>query len=161
MEVLMAGVEQPRLKTLYLFKLLNEETDDEHGVSMNRILSYLDQQGITAERKSIYRDIATLQEFGLEIEKNHARPVEYCLMNRTFNIAELKLLVDAVQSAHFIPQDLTDTLICKLESLTSRARAGELRRQIHYSGRVKTGNDHIYYTTGTLHDWHRTVFLYF
>lgn len=148
----MAGTEQPRLKILYLLRLLKEETDEEHGVPMTRILGYLENHGISAERKAIYRDIATLQEYGYEIEKNRRRPVEYCLINRSFDIAELKLLVDAVQSAHFIPEDLTDTLIRKLESLTSKSHAVELRRQVHYSGRVKTDNDHIYYTTGTLHD---------
>lgn len=148
----MAGTEQPRLKVLHLLQLLKEETDEEHGVPMTRILGYLENHGISAERKAIYRDIATLQDFGYEIEKNHKRPVEYCLINRSFDIAELKLLVDAVQSAHFIPEDLTDTLIRKLESLTSKSRAVELRRQVHYSGRIKTENDHVYYTTGTLHD---------
>jgi len=148
----MAGTEQPRLKILYLLQLLNEETDEEEGVTMTRILGYLENHGISAERKSIYRDIATLKEFGYEIEKNRAKPIEYCLMNRSFDIAELKLLVDAVQSAHFIPEDMTGTLIRKLESLTSKSRAIELRRQVHYSGRVKTENNHVYYTTGTLHD---------
>jgi len=148
----MAGTEQPRLKILHLLQLLKEETDQDHGVSMTRILSYLDHHGVSAERKSIYRDIATLQDFGYEVEKNRARPVEYCLVNRSFDIAELKLLVDAVQSAHFIPEDMTDTLIRKLESLTSKSRATELRRQVHYAGHVKTENDHVYYTTGTLHD---------
>ncbi len=148
----MAGTEQPRLKILHLLQLLKDESDEEHGVPMSRILSYLESRGISAERKSIYRDIATLQQFGYEIEKNRAKPVEYCLANRSFDIAELKLLVDAVQSAHFIPEDMTGNLIRKLESLTSHSRAVELRRQVHYSGRVKTKNDHIYYTTGTLHD---------
>jgi len=148
----MAGTEQPRLKILYLLRLLKEESDEEHGVAMARIISYLDSQGMSAERKSIYRDIATLKEFGYEIEKNRAKPVEYCLMNRSFDIAELKLLVDAIQSAHFIPEEMTGTLIRKLESLTSKSHAVELRRQVHYSGRIKTENSHVYYTTGTLHD---------
>jgi len=148
----MAGTEQPRLKILYLLQLLKEETDDEHGVSMTRILSFLEMNGISAERKAIYRDIATLQEFGYVIEENRARPVEYCLINRTFDLAELKLLVDAIQSAHFIPEDMTDTLIKKIESLTSHTRAVELRRQVHYSSCVKTENNHVYYTTATLHD---------
>jgi len=160
----MAGAEQPRLKILYILQLLNEETDEDHGVSMTRILSYLENHGISAERKAIYRDLVILQNFGYEIEKNRKKPVEYSLIKRSFDIAELKLLVDAVQSAHFIPEDMTDTLIRKLESLTSKYRAIELRRQVHYTGRVKTDNNHIYYTTGTLHDAinqnRRVVFTY-
>ena len=148
----MAGTEQPRLKILYLLKLLKEESDDEHGVSMKRILSYLEQAGVSAERKSVYRDIETLKGFGYEIEKSHERPVGYCLLNRSFDIAELKFLVDAVQAAQFIPEDVTDNLIRKLEAETSRTKAVELRRQVHYSGHIKTKNDHVYYTTGTLHD---------
>ena len=151
-EALMAGTEQARLKILYLLKLLQEETDEDKGVTMSEILAYLDQHGVPAERKSIYRDIATLQEYGCDIEMRRTRPAEYCLMSRTFDIAELKLLVDAVQSAHFIPEDMTGKLITKLESLTSHAKAVDLRRQVHYSGHVKTENDHVYYTTGTLHD---------
>ena len=148
----MSGTEKSRLKLLYLLQFLQEESDDEQGVTMRRILGHLEKQGIPAERKSIYRDIETLKDFGYEIEKTKNRSPEYRLMNRTFDIAELKLLVDAIQSAHFIPQKMTDTLIRKLESQTSRARAVELRRQIHYAGRVKSDNDHIYYTTSTLHD---------
>ncbi len=148
----MAGVEQPRMKLLYLIEFLRRESDEERGVTMASILSYLEQHGVRAERKSVYRDIQTLIDYGFEIEKNHSRPVEYCLIRRDFDLAELKLLVDAVQSAHFIPEDMTDRLIRKLEAQTSRRRAGELRRQVHNAGRVKTQNDHVYYTTGTLHD---------
>ena len=151
-EARMSGTEKSRLKLLYLLQLLQEESDDEQGVTMRRILGHLEKQGIPAERKSIYRDIETLKDFGYEIEKTKTRSPEYRLLNRTFDIAELKLLVDAIQSAHFIPQKMTDTLIRKLESQTSRVRAVELRRQIHYAGRVKSDNDHIYYTTSTLHD---------
>jgi predicted DNA-binding transcriptional regulator YafY len=148
----MAGTEQPKLKVLHLLQLLNSESDEERGVTMARILEYLEQQGVPAERKSVYRDILILQKFGYEIEKNKKKPVEYCLMNRDFDLAELKLLVDAVQSAHFISEGKTDKLIRKIESLTSRSRAGALRRQVHYTGRVKTSNDHVYFTTETLHE---------
>ncbi len=148
----MAGTEQPKLKVLYLLKLLQSESDEDRGVTMARILEYLEQQGVPAERKSIYRDIMILQRFGYDIEKNKKKPVEYCLMNRDFDLAELKLLVDAVQSAHFISEGKTDKLIRKIESLTSRSRAGNLRRQVHYTGRVKTSNDHVYFTTETLHE---------
>jgi len=148
----MAGTEQPRRKILYLLKLFHEETDIERGVSMARIIEYLEQMGVPAERKSIYRDIRTLQETGFEIEKNRKRPVEYCLVNRTFDLAELRLLVDAMQSARFVSAEKTDKLIRKIESLAGRRLAGELNRQVHYSGRVKTSNDHIYFTTGTLHE---------
>lgn len=154
----MAGTEQPRRKIIYLLQLLLSESDDERGVTMTRVLEFLEQKGVPAERKSIYRDIKTLHEIGYDIEKNQKRPVEYCLLNRDFDLAELKLLVDAVQSAHFISEEKTEKLIRKIESLTSRSRAGELRRQVHYAGRVKTRNDHVYFTTGTLHDAiHRSV----
>jgi predicted DNA-binding transcriptional regulator YafY len=78
--------------------------------------------------------------------------VEYCLLSRDFDIAELKLLVDAVQSARFISESMTDKLIRKLEQLTSKRMAGKLHRQVHFTGRVKTRNEHVHYTTATLHE---------
>lgn len=148
----MSGMEHSRAKLLYLIELLREQSDEERGVSMTEILSYLNNRGAKAERKSVYRDLMLLKEYGFDIEKNNRKPVEYCLLSRDFDIAELKLLVDAVQSARFISESMTDKLIRKLEQLTSRRMAGKLHRQVHFAGRVKTGNEHVHYTTATLHE---------
>lgn len=148
----MSGMEHSRAKLLYLIELLREQSDDERGVTMTEILAYLDARGAKAERKSVYRDLTLLKECGFDIEKNNRKPVEYCLLSRDFDIAELKLLVDAVQSARFISESMTDKLIRKLEQLTSKRMAGKLHRQVHFTERVKTRNEHVHYTTATLHE---------
>lgn len=148
----MAGSEHSKSKPLFIMKLLYERSDDERGVTMAEIISYLEAQGVTAERKSVYRDLHMLKECGIEIEKNCQKPVEYCLMNRAFDIAELRLLADAVQSANFISEAMTKNLLEKIEKLASSRSAGILRRQIHFAGRVKTQNEHVHYATATIQE---------
>lgn len=160
----MAGNERSRTKAIHILKLLYERADDERGVTMAEILAYLEANGVAAERKSIYRDIAILRECGIEIEKNTRKPVEYCLMNRTFDIAELRLLADAVQSANFISESMTETLLRKIDTLASTRSANIIKRQVHFSGRVKTQNEHVRYTTATIqeavHEGRRIRFKY-
>jgi len=160
----MAGNEHARAKMMHILRLLYQRSDDERGVTMAEILAYLESNGVTAERKSIYRDIAMLKECGIEIEKNSRKPVEYCLMNRAFDIAELRLLADAVQSANFISEAMTENLLKKIETLTSIRSAGILKRQVHFTGRVKTQNEHVRYTTATIqeaiHEGRRIHFKY-
>ncbi len=160
----MAGNEYSRAKILHILRLLYQRSDDERGVTMAEILAYLEANGVPAERKSIYRDIAMLKECGIEIEKNSRKPVEYCLMNRAFDIAELRLLADAVQSANFISEAMTGNLLRKIETLTSSRSAGILKRQVHFAGRVKTQNEHVRYTTATIqeaiHEGRRVHFKY-
>ncbi len=160
----MAGNEHSRAKMLHILRLLYQRSDDERGVTMADILAYLEANGVAAERKSIYRDIAMLRECGIEIEKNCRKPVEYCLMNRAFDIAELRLLADAVQSANFISESMTENLLRKIETLTSSRSAGILKRQVHFAGRVKTQNEHVRYTTATIqeaiHEGRRIHFKY-
>lgn len=148
----MPGREHSRSKLLHILMLLYERADDERGITLAQILAHLESQGITAERKSIYRDLRTLTECGIEIEKNSQKPVEYCLMNRPFDIAELRLLADAVQSANFISETMTDHLLRKIEKLTSTRSAGILKRQVHFAGRVKTLNEHVHYATATIQE---------
>ncbi len=148
----MAGKEQSKHKLLYLLQFLALESDEENGVSMKQILTFLESKGITAERKAIYRDIETLISFGYNIEKISNRPLEYALVERQFEFVELKLLADAVQSARFISQETTTKLIGKLESLTSHRKAAQLHRQVFFAKRVKSDNDHIYYITGIIHE---------
>lgn len=148
----MSGREHSRSKLLHILRLLYERSDDERGVTLAQILAYLEAHGITAERKSIYRDLKMLKECGFEIEKNSRKPVEYCLMNRVFDVAELRLLADAIQSANFISESMTRNLLTKIEKMTSSRNAGIIRRQIHFAGRVKTHNEHVHYTTATIQE---------
>ncbi len=149
----MAKASNQKLKLLYLAKIFSEETDDEHGITMSEILGELDKYGVKADRKTIYNDLEELRTFGLEIisEKSDRRWC-YHMGSREFELPELKLLVDSVQSARFITDKKSKQLIRKLESLASRHQARQLHRQVVFSDRVKSLNESIYYNVDMIHE---------
>jgi len=141
-----------KLKLLYIIKYLTENTDENHPVTTADIISYLALQGIHSERKSIYDDIAKLCDFGYDIIQVHSRlGGGYYMAGRDFELAELKLLVDAVQSSRFITTKKSRELIKKLELLAGKHDAGKLQRQVYVAGRIKTENESIYYSIDTIH----------
>ncbi len=141
-----------KLKLLYLLRLLQEEGCEERPVSTNRMIAYLEAQGIHAERKSIYDDMEKLKDFGFDVLQNSSRlGGGYYLGQREFELAELKLLVDAVQSSRFITTRKSRELIAKLERVAGKQDAGKLQRQVHVAGRVKTENESIYYSIDNIH----------
>lgn len=141
-----------KLKLLYIVKILTEESDEQHVVSTKMLIEKLAAYGISAERKSIYDDIARLQEFGYDIiQSDNRNGGGYYLASRDFELAELKFLVDAVQSTRFITQKKSSQLIKKLECLASKHDAKSLQRHVYVSGRVKTENESIYYSIDSLH----------
>ena len=142
-----------KLKILYLYKLFLEKTDEEHSISMPEIISYLNNQGIHAERKSVYGDIEALRLFGLDIiAERDSNGFAYKLGNRQFELAELKLLVDSVQSARFITEKKSNNLIKKIEGLSSTYEASKLQRQVFVANRVKTDNESILYNIDSIHN---------
>ncbi len=149
----MAKSEKQKQKLLYIEKLLRERTDDEHYITTNEIIEALKSYGISAERKSIYSDIETLEDFGLEIERvQSGNKSGYHLLSKPFELPELKLLVDSVQASKFISEKKSNEMIKKLAALVSRYEAGELQRQVYVHGRVKSTNENIYYSVDTIHD---------
>lgn len=100
----MGRTENQKLKLLYLKELFERQSDEEHLLSMQDILDALAAQGIRAERKSVYDDILCLQQFGMDIVTVKGRNGGYFLASRTFELPELKLLVDAVQSSKFLSE---------------------------------------------------------
>lgn len=141
-----------KLKLLYIVRLLAETTDENHPVSTADIIAYLDANGIHSERKSIYDDIAKLCDFGYDIVQIHSRlGGGYYMAGREFELAELKLLVDAVQSSRFITSKKSRSLIKKLEKLAGKQDAGKLQRQVYVVGRIKTENESIYYNIDNIH----------
>ena len=131
---------------------LTEKTDAEHSVTTQEIIDYLALQGINAERKSIYTDIDLLIDYGMDIVKNSGRSGGYTLVSRQFELAELKLLVDAVQSSKFITTKKSRDLIGKLETLCSKYEAGQLHRQVVVTNRNKTVNENIYYNVDIIYN---------
>lgn len=149
----MAAGDNQKLKMLYLVKILSEETDDEHGLSLQEIIGRLSSYGVNADRKTLYSDFDALEKYGFDILKEQAgRNVLYHLAARTFELPELKLLVDAVQSSKFITEKKSRELIRKLESLVSMYDARHLHRQVLITGRNKAINESIYYNVDMLHE---------
>lgn len=148
----MAKSENQKLKLMYLMKILLEKTDEDHALTMPDILRELEAYGISAERKSIYSDMECLRTYGMDIigEKRDQK-FSYYVASHQFELAELKLLVDAIQSAKFITAKKSKELIKKIESFASQYEAGQLQRQVFVSGRIKTMNESIYYNVDAIH----------
>ena len=145
----MAKTEYTKLRLLAIMDILSTETDEAHMLTAEDLIGMLEARGIEAERKSIYRDIAVLQEAGWDILTGRKG---YFLASRDFELPELKLLADAVQSSRCITEKKSYELISKLEKLTSRHTAGQLRRQLHLVGRPKAENEQIYYNVDALYE---------
>lgn len=140
-----------KLKLLYIYDLLLHTTDEEHPVSTQDIIDHLSSYGISAERKSIYADIEALRVYGLDIIKSVGRNSGYYIASRPFELPELKLLVDTVQSSRFITHKKSMSLIKKIEGLCSEHQARDLQRQVFVANRIKTMNESIYYNVDEIH----------
>lgn len=142
-----------KFKLYRLAEIMLEYTDEEHYITMPEILEALAAYEITADRKSIYQDLRDLEQLGIEVE---GEPVgnryHYHVIGRNFELPELKLLVDAIQSSKFITERKSNALIRKLEKLVSKHDAQKLQRQVYVSGRIKTMNESIYYTVDAIHN---------
>lgn len=152
-------------KLLRLIEIFLSHTDAEHGVTMSEIIALLAEQGITAERKSIYDDILTMERLGFTVEKMATRPPRYTLTTRIFELAELKLLVDAIGASKFITAEHSRRLINKLKRFASVWEAGDLSRQVYVEGKARTVNRATLYTIDGIHkainDGVRVEFKYF
>ena len=147
----MAKSPNQKTKLLHLARMLLRQTDDDHPLTVAQIIEALAREDIKAERKSIYDDLEALRLFGLDVQCRKGKTPGWFIGSREFELPELKLLMDAVQSSRFITQKKSDALIRKLESLASIHQAGQLQRQVYVSGRIKVMNESIYYNVDKLH----------
>ena len=138
-------------KLLYVMRILLQETDEEHPLSTEEIIDKLGEQGIKAERKSIYSDIETLRAFGLDVHGTRGRSAGYYVGLRDFELPEIKLLIDSVQSSKFITERKTMQLIRKLAGLMSVHEAALMKRQLYVKNRIKSMNESIYYNVDAIH----------
>lgn len=146
------GINQ-KFKIYYLAKIMLARTDEEHYITMPEIIKELSRYEVTAERKSIYNDLKDLEKIGIEVEGGPiGKGFHYHVVNRQFELPELKLLVDAIQSSRFITERKSNQLIKKLESFVSEHEAKRLQRQVYVSGRIKTMNESIYYNVDAIHN---------
>ena len=142
-----------KFKFTYLMKIMQEKTDDEHSLTMPQIMEELEKYDVTAERKSIYTDFQDMTEkFGVEIIKEQiGRETYYHVGAREFELAEVKLLIDAIQSSKFITQTKSRELITKIKCFVSEHQAKQLQRQVYINDRVKTMNESVYYNVDDIH----------
>ena len=148
----MAKSPNQKLKLLYLLKILTEQSDENHCMSSQALIDALSAYDIKAERKSIYDDIAQLTDFGYDIVLVKAKTGGgYYLAGRELELAELKLLVETVQASRFLTIKKSRELISKIETLASKAEAGQLQRQVYVANRIKTDNESIYYIVDDIH----------
>ena len=148
----MPRAEKQKPKILYVMEYLLRASDEAHPVTVARIVDELGRHGITAERRSVLEDMEALRDYGLDIVRTGAnRYAAYYVASREFELPELKLLVDSIQSSRFLTQKKTAALIKKIETLTSVYEAQLLQRQVFVTGRVKTMNESIYYNVDAIH----------
>ena len=146
------AVQSNKMKTLYLMQILLQRTDEKHMMSANELATALQEYGLKAERKSIYADIEALQLYGLDIVQQKGSNPGYYVASRNFELPELKLLVDAVQSSKFITTRKSAELIKKLEGMASKYDAQQLQRDVFIYNRPKTDNETIYYNVDQIHN---------
>jgi len=148
----MANSPYQRLKLLYLMKILLEKTDEDNPMTVADLINSLAAYDIKAERKSIYSDLELLRHYGLDIEVQRSKKTGYYIASRQFELPELKLLVDAVQSCSFVTAKKSEKLIKKLSSLTSNGQAKLLQRQVFVADQPKTINETVYYSIDQIHN---------
>ncbi|TWH80645.1 putative DNA-binding transcriptional regulator YafY [Sedimentibacter saalensis] len=147
----MSKLSNQKLKLMYLLKILFEKTDSEHSLTVPDLINELKKYDINAERKSIYNDIDSLKSYGIDILCKKSKTYSYYVGDRTFELAELKLLADAVASSKFITERKSRDLIRKISSLASNYEALQLKRQVYVADRVKTMNEKIYCNVDRIH----------
>lgn len=140
-----------QVRILYLLQFLYQNTDETHPVSAADILRCWEAHGIRSDRKRVYSDIALLQDLGVDIICVKSTQNRYFIGSRLFELPELKLLVDAVESSRFITRKKSAELIGKLAALTSQAEARQLDRPVYMDGTAKPENESIYYTVDAIH----------
>ncbi len=143
---------EEKMKILYLMRILLDETDSAHPLNASQICDKMQTiYDLSYNRKTVYGDVARLQEYGLKITQTKGSSFGYYVEKRDFELPELKLLVDAVQSSKFITAEKSEELIKKLEKQTSRENAKQLQRQVFIYNRIKADNNAIYANVDAIH----------
>lgn len=144
--------QKTNLRHLHILQYLYEKTDDEHPASTADITEYLAEKGIAVHRQTIASDVELLINFGFDIITVRSRQNQYFYGSRQFELAELKMMVDAIQAARFVTNKKSEVLTNKLMQLTSSHHASKLNRQLFVTGRVKATNESVLYTVDLLYE---------
>lgn len=142
-----------KLRPFYVAKMLYEQTDEDHYLTIAQIMEQLERDyDINTSRGTVGDDIKVLKELGVEIEVEPSTQKRFYLIGRRFELPELKTLIDAVESARFIPKEKSAELVGKLGSLTSKHNTVKLVRNVDVENRIKASNEKIYYIMEALND---------
>lgn len=134
-----------KLKPIYVLEILRKYSDEENPLTANEICDYLEQEGISAERKSVYADIEALIDYGYDIVRSYA-PKGFFLGCREFEEPEIYLLCDAVRTAKFITPKKTRELVSKMYSMLSKKQVKKRENNIYFKAQMKCSNEEIYYS---------------
>jgi len=138
-------------RLLYLKQYLEENSDEQHPLTLAEIVEHIEAVGFVCGRKSIKADLDQLTDSGVDIVCNKSRELHYFVGDRHFELPELKMLTDAVQASKFIPARKSKQLISKLAAFASKHQAIELKRTLYTDKPVKSSNENIFYTVDLLH----------
>lgn len=138
-----------KYRPLYVLKYLMDNTDEEHTATLNEIVAYLQGIGIDPHPRTVDEDIKALMEMGYHIVCYRSTQNRYFVADRDFELPELKLIIDAIQAANFIPMEKTDKLIHKVASIASKGQAAELKRNL-YVNKQKEENNQILFVVDQL-----------
>ena len=142
-----------RLRVLYMYQLLQKYTDADHQLTTNEIREIMEKEhGITMHRTTVPGDIEMLKAVGIDVHVRRSRQNRYYMENSYFELPELKILIDAVESSKFITEKKSHILVEKLLKLTSETSAAKLKRNLHTSGRVRSGNEKGYYIIDAINE---------
>ena len=141
-----------KLKLLYIRDYLERNSDEEHPVGAQELIDMLAKHGIDCERKAVYSDIRALQDFGLDILNRRGKSGGYYIASRNFELPELKLLIDAVQSSRFLTERKSRELIGKLLKECNRYDESLMHRDVVIDRRVKSMNETIYYNVDAIQE---------
>ncbi len=143
--------EGQKSKLVALLRILEQRTDENHRLNVPQLVELLENQGIPGERKSVYSDIDALRVWAMTSSCSRGRGGGYWMASRAFELAELKLLVDAVQSSSVISARTSKRIIHKLEALCSDYEGTQLQRQVYVDGRPKSDSQTLLYSIDALH----------
>jgi predicted DNA-binding transcriptional regulator YafY len=142
-----------KLKIFYILDYLQRNSHQNHPVRASELIEMLkNKYNIDCERKTVYSDISALQQYGIDIESVPGKNGGYYIASRNFELPELKLLIDAVQSSRYLTEKKSRELIEKLCNQCNEHDSKLLRRNVLVSGRVKSMNETIYYNVDAIQD---------
>ena len=141
-----------KLKIFYILDYLQKNSHENHPVRASDMIAMLDRHNISCDRKTVYSDIAALQEYGIDIISTPGKNGGYYIASRNFELPELKLLIDAVQSSRYLTEKKSRELIEKLLTQCNEQDGKLMKRNVLVSGRVKSMNESIYYNVDTIQE---------